>query len=119
MNQQEQRIRELAYEIWQSEGRPEGQDARHWEMACKLAEAQNSTASAKPAGRARKTATKPTDATPAKGAGTAQSVKPAKAAAASKGGAKATSKAATDAQAVTPDNIKKTRAPRSSKTTER
>ncbi|HCL75561.1 MAG TPA: hypothetical protein DIC26_06780, partial [Pseudomonas sp.] len=56
MNQQEQRIRELAYEIWLSEGRPEGQDARHWEMACKLAEAQNGTAPAKPAGRTRKTA---------------------------------------------------------------
>jgi len=33
MNPQEQRIRELAYEIWLSEGRPEGQEARHWEMA--------------------------------------------------------------------------------------
>ncbi len=107
MNQQEQRIRELAYEIWLSEGRPEGQDARHWEMACKLAEAQNGTAPAKPAGRTRKTATKPTDATPAK------------AAAAAKGSAKASSKAATDAQAGTPDAIKKTRTPRSAKTTER
>ena len=107
MNPQEQRIRELAYEIWLSEGRPEGQDARHWEMACKLAEAQNGTAPAKPAGRTRKTATKPTDATPAK------------AAAAAKGSAKATSKAATDAQAGTPDAIKKTRTPRSAKTTER
>ncbi|KRW57267.1 DUF2934 domain-containing protein [Stutzerimonas nitrititolerans] len=107
MNQQEQRIRELAYEIWLSEGRPEGQDARHWEMACKLAEAQNGTAPAKPAGRTRKTATKPTDATPAK------------AAAAAKGSTKASSKAATDAQAGTPDAIKKTRTPRSAKTTER
>jgi len=107
MNQQEQRIRELAYEIWLSEGRPEGQDARHWEMACKLAEAQNGTAPAKPAGRTRKTATKPTDATPAK------------AATAAKGSAKATSRAATDAQAGTPDTIKKTRTPRSAKTTER
>lgn len=107
MNPQEQRIRELAYEIWLSEGRPEGQDARHWEMACKLAEAQNGTAPAKPAGRTRKTATKPTDATPAK------------AAAAAKGSTKASSKAATDAQAGTPDAIKKTRTPRSAKTTER
>ena len=36
----EQRIRELAHQIWESEGRPDGQDARHWEMACKLTEGQ-------------------------------------------------------------------------------
>lgn len=34
----EQRIRELAHQIWESEGRPDGQDTRHWEMACKLVE---------------------------------------------------------------------------------
>lgn len=34
----EERIRELAYQIWQSEGRPSGQHDRHWEMARKLAE---------------------------------------------------------------------------------
>lgn len=72
MNQHEQRIRELAYEIWQSEGCPQGQDARHWEMACKLVETQDVATPAKPV-RARKTATKPVDATP--------SLKPAKAAA--------------------------------------
>lgn len=77
MNQQEQRIRELAYEIWQSEGRPTGQEERHWEMACKLVETQGSaaTAPAKPV-RSRKAAAKPVDATPAS--------KPAKAAAAVK-----------------------------------
>lgn len=32
----EQRIRELAYQIWESEGRPEGEEARHWQMAVKL-----------------------------------------------------------------------------------
>ena len=55
MNQQEQRTRELAYEIWLSEGRPEGQEERHWEMACKLVETQGSAAAAptKPA-RSRK-----------------------------------------------------------------
>ncbi|MES2674283.1 MAG: DUF2934 domain-containing protein [Pseudomonadota bacterium] len=37
MNIQHHRIREYAYQIWQSEGMPEGQDQRHWEMACKLA----------------------------------------------------------------------------------
>jgi len=35
----EQRIRELAYQIWETEGRPDGQEARHWELANKLAEA--------------------------------------------------------------------------------
>ncbi len=36
MNQDQQRIRELAYQIWESEGRPSGQEQRHWQMACKL-----------------------------------------------------------------------------------
>jgi hypothetical protein len=36
----EQRVRELAYQIWETEGRPEGQATRHWELACKLAEAE-------------------------------------------------------------------------------
>lgn len=40
MNTEDQRIRQFAYEIWEAEGRPEGQDARHWEMARKLAESQ-------------------------------------------------------------------------------
>ena len=29
----EQRIRMKAYELWLKEGRPEGGEARHWEMA--------------------------------------------------------------------------------------
>lgn len=61
MSTDEKRIREFAYQIWESEGKPEGQEARHWEMACKLAEAEalvpgkpakassSKTASAKPA----------------------------------------------------------------------
>jgi hypothetical protein len=40
MNQFEQRVRELAYQIWESEGQPAGHEYRHWEMALKLAEAQ-------------------------------------------------------------------------------
>lgn len=32
----EQRIREHAYQIWVSEGRPEGRASAHWEMARKL-----------------------------------------------------------------------------------
>lgn len=36
----EARIRELAHQIWESEGRPEGQAERHWRMARSLAEAE-------------------------------------------------------------------------------
>ncbi|MBD1108245.1 DUF2934 domain-containing protein [Pseudomonas amygdali pv. morsprunorum] len=34
------RIRDFAYQIWESEGKPSGHDERHWEMARKLAEAE-------------------------------------------------------------------------------
>lgn len=37
MNIHEQRVREFAYQIWESEGRPFGHSDRHWEMASKLA----------------------------------------------------------------------------------
>lgn len=40
MNNDDKRIREFAYQIWESEGRPTGQDGRHWEMAHKLAQAE-------------------------------------------------------------------------------
>jgi hypothetical protein len=40
MNNYEQRVREFAYQIWESEGRPSGNEYRHWEMACKLADSQ-------------------------------------------------------------------------------
>lgn len=40
MNTEEQRIREFAYQIWETEGKPEGQAERHWQMACKLAESE-------------------------------------------------------------------------------
>lgn len=118
MTQEEQHIRELAYDIWQSEGCPEGQDARHWEMARKLVEAQGGagTPTVKPSGRSRKTTPKPVDATPGKtakkSAASAQGVKPAKATPA-KGNAQPGPDAATDAQAGNPESIKKTRTPRS------
>lgn len=41
MSSDEERIRELAYQIWESEGRPEGQTEKHWEMARKLMESQD------------------------------------------------------------------------------
>jgi hypothetical protein len=37
----EQRIRELAYAIWEQEGRPEGKVERHWETAEKAVEAMD------------------------------------------------------------------------------
>jgi hypothetical protein len=125
MNKDEQRIREFAYDIWVSEGRPEGQGDRHWEMARKLVEAESETSTAKPASRTRKTATKPTDATPAtkpakvakpaKDAKEPKDVKPAKAAAAAKGTARPKPAAGTDAAEGTPEGVKKTRAPRAKK----
>ena len=59
MSNDDKHIREFAYQIWESEGRPEGQEARHWDMAHKLAQAQalapskaapKAKAAAKPAG---------------------------------------------------------------------
>ncbi|WP_442107929.1 DUF2934 domain-containing protein [Pseudomonas sp. NUPR-001] len=41
MSIEEKRVREFAYQIWESEGKPEGQESRHWEMARKLAEAES------------------------------------------------------------------------------
>jgi hypothetical protein len=57
MNTEEHRIREFAYQIWEAEGRPQGQHERHWEMARKLASSQDQTVS-RPVTRARKV-TKP------------------------------------------------------------
>lgn len=34
-----ERIRQMAHRIWESEGRPHGQDERHWHMAERLVEA--------------------------------------------------------------------------------
>lgn len=38
MNIDQDTIRQLAEAIWETEGKPEGQQDRHWEMATKLAE---------------------------------------------------------------------------------
>lgn len=40
MADDELRVRQLAYRIWESEGRPEGQEQRHWEMALKIVAAE-------------------------------------------------------------------------------
>jgi Protein of unknown function (DUF2934). len=35
---QENKVRELAYSIWEAEGRPSGQEERHWYMALQQAD---------------------------------------------------------------------------------
>ncbi|MBC7213471.1 MULTISPECIES: DUF2934 domain-containing protein [Pseudomonas] len=40
MSVEEKRIREFAYQIWESEGKPEGREEEHWDKARKLAEAE-------------------------------------------------------------------------------
>lgn len=37
----QQHIQELAYYLWLSEGKPEGQSNRHWHMATSLAAKEN------------------------------------------------------------------------------
>jgi hypothetical protein len=58
MSNEDKRIRELAHQIWESEGKPHGEDARHWEMARKLAEAEALTPSKPKAAAKPKTAPK-------------------------------------------------------------
>lgn len=94
MNLNEQRIREFAYQIWQSEGKPHGHAKRHWEMACKLAasDVQPSASLAAPKVKAASKKQTPTDPTPA-------AAKPAK-----------KTKAVEPAAAVKTDSAKKTKA---------
>lgn len=73
MSVDDKRIREFAYQIWESEGKPEGQESRHWDMARKLAEAEALAPKAKP----RKPGT-------ANGSAAAASAKPKAASSASK-----------------------------------
>ncbi|WP_227370226.1 DUF2934 domain-containing protein [Halomonas sp. M20] len=40
MTDDEPRVRQLAYRIWESEGRPDGQQQRHWDMALKIVRAE-------------------------------------------------------------------------------
>ncbi|MFK3971886.1 DUF2934 domain-containing protein [Pseudomonas sp. NPDC087358] len=41
MSADDKRIKELAHQIWESEGEPHGRDAEHWEMARKLFDAES------------------------------------------------------------------------------
>ena len=38
--ERQRRTRELARQIWEAEGRPDGQELRHWGMAERLVEAE-------------------------------------------------------------------------------
>ncbi|MDD1508079.1 DUF2934 domain-containing protein [Pseudomonas sp. CNPSo 3701] len=69
MSAKEDRIREFAYQIWESEGKPHGQAKRHWEMATKLVEAEQTPGKATP-----KRVSKPKAA--AEGAAPAAPIKP-------------------------------------------
>lgn len=40
----ELRVREVAHQLWESEGRPEGQSEKHWNLALRLVEADDSSA---------------------------------------------------------------------------
>ena len=55
MSTDDKRIREFAYQIWESEGKPTGQEKRHWEMARKLAEAEALAPSKSPKAAGSKT----------------------------------------------------------------
>jgi hypothetical protein len=67
MSTDDKRIREFAYQIWESEGKPEGQESRHWEMARKLAEAEALAPKKSPKAAGSKTAGKAASAKPADG----------------------------------------------------
>ncbi|MFM9380722.1 DUF2934 domain-containing protein [Pseudomonas sp. UV AK001] len=83
MSTDDKRIREFAYQIWESEGKPEGQEARHWEMARKLAEAEALAPKKSPKAAAAKTVSPKAStpkATAAKPKATTAKAKPASAA---------------------------------------
>ncbi|MDP9709213.1 UNVERIFIED_ORG: hypothetical protein J2X80_001286 [Pseudomonas fluorescens] len=71
MSTDDKRIREFAYQIWESEGKPEDQAARHWEMARKLAEAEALAPKKSPKAAGSKTAGKTATSKALDGKGTA------------------------------------------------
>ncbi|MFJ2710665.1 DUF2934 domain-containing protein [Pseudomonas sp. NPDC087346] len=79
MSTDDKRIREFAYQIWESEGKPEGHESRHWEMARKLAEAEALAPKKSPKAAGSKAADAKTPAAKPK-APTAAKAKPASAA---------------------------------------
>lgn len=62
---QQQQIQELAYQLWEQEGRPEGRDREHWEQARRQLEGEadmmsEATPSSAPDGNAVLSRPKPT-----------------------------------------------------------
>ena len=43
MQANENLIRERAYHIWESEGKPDGRAEQHWKLACESLKAEDST----------------------------------------------------------------------------
>ncbi|WP_166215713.1 DUF2934 domain-containing protein [Pseudomonas atagonensis] len=77
MSTDDKRIREFAYQIWESEGKPEGQESRHWEMARKLADAEALAPKKSPKAAGSKTAGKTATDKALDGKGAAAKPKPA------------------------------------------
>lgn len=78
MASNEERIRQRAYEIWEQEGRPDGEDMRHWLLAFQEI-AANAEGNGQPAKNARSKKVAAANASPkskakTKPAGGAQSV---------------------------------------------
>jgi hypothetical protein len=44
MADRDRRVREVAYRLWEDEGRPDGRDAEHWRRALTLVEAEEALA---------------------------------------------------------------------------
>ena len=54
MSNDEQRIRELAYQMWESEGRPEGKTEEHWALARQKLESETGDEMAAPEPKAKR-----------------------------------------------------------------
>lgn len=48
MNSNEERIRELAHQMWEADGKPEGQASTHWQAAAEVVEEANRTGQRSP-----------------------------------------------------------------------
>ncbi|WP_165933816.1 DUF2934 domain-containing protein [Aquabacter spiritensis] len=63
MTERETRIREKAFELWRSEGMPEGREALHWEMASEIVGLEDAAGTARiPFGASAKPAVEPQEA---------------------------------------------------------
>ncbi|WHS62863.1 DUF2934 domain-containing protein [Pseudomonas sp. G2-4] len=104
MSTDDKRIREFAYQIWESEGKPTGHEKRHWEMARKLAEAEALAPSKPPKAAGKPAVAKADGAKPAAAKSTAAKAAP-----------KSTAKAKPAAAAVTPAEKPANKKPRAAR----